>query len=369
MASLPTQFARSLFALLALLATLTLALAACGGGDSGGVPADAIAVVGDDEVPKEDFDGLLARAQKSYENQKREFPKAGTPEYQDLKTRAVSFLVQRYRFLQEAEERGIEVSDEDVQARLDQIKKDNFEDDQKKFDEALEREGLTVEDAKEEVRYQLLQEKLFEDVTNDIEATDEEIQKYYDENKSQFTQPATRDVRHIVVKSKAKADALRAQLEDGADFAKLARANSTDKGSAKTGGKIPVQKGSTVPPFDKAAFELDTNEISQPIKTTFGWHIIMPISDVKAEKVQELDEIRDSIAQQLTEERKNKAVEAFLKELEEKFPAEYAAGYEPPPATLPTETGGTAPADTSGATDGGSTEPADTSTTPTDTGK
>jgi parvulin-like peptidyl-prolyl isomerase len=365
MAFLPTQYARSLFALLALLATLTLALAACGGGESGGVPADAIAVVGEDEVPKEDFDALMARAQKSYENQKREFPKAGTPEYQDLKTRAVSFLVQRYRFLQEAEERGIEVSDEEVQERLDQIKKDNFEDDQKKFDEALEREGLTIDDAKAEVRYQLLQEKLFEDVTKDIEATDEEIEKYYEENKAQFTQPASRDVRHIVVKTKAKADALYAQLEDGADFAQLARANSTDKGSAKQGGKIPVQKGSTVPPFDKAAFSLDTNEFSRPVKTTFGWHLIMPISEVKPEQVQELDDIRDSIAQQLTEERKNKAVEAFLKELEGTYPAEYAAGYEPPPATLPTETGGTAPADTSGGTDTGSA----TVTSPTETGR
>jgi parvulin-like peptidyl-prolyl isomerase len=351
MAFPPSHLGRSLVALLAVLATLSLALAACGGNDDEGVPADAIAVVGDQEIPKTEFDTLMARAQKSYENQKRDFPKAGTPEYQDLKTRAVAFLVQRYRLVQEAEERGVEVNDEDVQARLDQIKKDNFEDDQKKFDQALEREGLTLDDAKTEVRYQLLQEKLFEDVTNDIEATDEQIAKYYEENKAQFTQPASRDVRHILVKTKAKADELEQELANGASFAALARKYSQDKGSAKLGGKIPVQKGSTVPPFDKAAFSLDTDEISKPVKTTFGWHIIMPISDVKPEKVQPLDDIRDSIAQQLAEERKNKAIEEFLKSLEEKFPAIYAAGFEPPPATLPTDTSGTAPADTSGATD------------------
>jgi parvulin-like peptidyl-prolyl isomerase len=339
-------------AVLALVAlVLAVGLAACGDDSQGEVPADAIAVVGDTEIPKAEFDALMARAEKSYENNKRDFPAVGTPEYQDLKGRAVAFLVQRYRFQQAAEERDITVSDEDVQKRIDQIKKENFEGKDEEFTKALAREGLTEDDAREEIKAQLVQEKLFEDVTTDVGVTDEEIEKYYEDNKAQFTQPESRDVRHILVKSKEKADELYAELQNGANFAKLAKENSKDTGSAKFGGKIPVQKGSTVPEFDKAAFSLDTNEISKPIKTSFGWHLIMPISDVKPEQTQDLDSLRESIRSQLEDERKNKAVEAFVKELEKEFAVLYAAGYEPPATTVPTETSGTGGAGTGGATD------------------
>ena len=87
-----------------LLPALLLALVAAGcGGGSESVPADAVAVVDGDEVAKSDYDALITQARKSYTNQKRDFPKAGTPEFQTLKNQAVSFLVQRE---QRAEEKG-----------------------------------------------------------------------------------------------------------------------------------------------------------------------------------------------------------------------------------------------------------------------
>lgn len=314
------------------LAVLTLLLAACGGSDDGqvSVPADAIAVVGDTPIPKAEFDALMERAQQSYEAQDREFPAVGTPEYQDLRGRAVAFLVQRYRFAEEAEARDVEVTDEEVDERLNQIRDESFEGDQEKFDEALENEGLTIEQARDEVRAQVLQEKLFESATENVQVSDEDVENYYEENKEQFTQPASRDVRHILVKNKKRADELHAQLENGGNFAQLARRHSQDTGSKKQGGKLPVQKGSTVPPFDEAAFELDTNELSEPVETTFGWHLIMPISDIEPEKVTPLDDVRERIQEQLENERKNSAVEELTQELEEKYPATYAAGFEPP---------------------------------------
>ena len=168
-------------------------------------------------------------------------------------------------------------------------------------------------------------------------------------------------MRHIVVKTKAKADELYAQLEDGADFAKLAKANSTDKGSAKNGGKLPVQKGTTVAPFDKVAFELETNEISKPVKTTFGWHIIMPISDVKAEQDQPLDDISDSIAPAARpRRRRTRPSRRWLKELEEKYPGRVRGRLRAAPSDAPDRDGGTAPAETSGATTAAPPSRADT---------
>src|SRR4026209_2721784 len=93
-----------LFLLPALL--LALSAAGCGGG-SDDVPKTAVAVVDGDEIAKTDYEALLTQAKKSYTNQKREFPKAGSPEYQTLKNQAVQFLVQREQFEQQAKDLDI----------------------------------------------------------------------------------------------------------------------------------------------------------------------------------------------------------------------------------------------------------------------
>jgi foldase protein PrsA len=325
------------FALLAAVSALALATGACGSEDkktAEDVPSDAIALLGDTEIPRAEFDELMARAKQSYESQKRPFPKAGTPEYQDLKTRAVAFLVQRYEFRVEGEELAVEVTDEDVDKKLEDIKKESFGNSDKKFEQALKREGLTEGEARDEIRDNLLQEKLYEAVTKDVKVTDSDIEKYYDKNKAQFTQPARRNVRHILVKNKAKADELYGQLQDGANFASLAKQFSQDASTKKTGGKLPLTKGSAAPPFDKAAFALDSGEISKPVKTQFGWHIIEALSPVKQEKETPLAKVKESIRQQLLQQKKNEALEKWLEGLKKKYDNEtvYAAGFRPPKA-------------------------------------
>jgi foldase protein PrsA len=220
----------------------------------------------------------------------------------------------------------------DVDKELEKIRKESFGGSDKKLQEALKREGLTLEQAREELRDRLLQERLYERVTEDVEVTQEDIEAYYEKNKQQFSQPASRDVSHIILKTKAKADQVYAQLQGGANFATLAKQESTDKSTAKQGGKIPVTKGSTVPPFDKVAFELETGEVSKPVKTQFGWHIIKANADAKPEKATPLEKVEKSIQQQLETEKKNEALQKWLKSLEEKYEGEtvFAAGFEPP---------------------------------------
>ena len=94
--------------LLLLCALVPLALAGCGGGDED-VPADAVAVVDGEQIAKTDYDALINQAKKSYQNQKREFPKAGSQEFQTLKNQAVQFLVQREQFEQEAQNLDVEI--------------------------------------------------------------------------------------------------------------------------------------------------------------------------------------------------------------------------------------------------------------------
>ncbi len=324
----------TLLLLLAVCAAV-LAAAGCGGDDektAEDVPADAIALVGDTAVPRAEFDSLLQRAEESYKEQKRPFPKPGTPEYQDLKTRAVQFLVEKYQYRAEAEELGVNVSDEDVTKRLDEIKQQAFQGDEKKFLAALKRERLTQEEARAQIRDRLLQEKLYEKVTKDVKVTDEDVEKYYEKNKEQFAQPEGREVRHILVKSKAKADSLYQELQGGANFARLARTESTDAQTKKAGGKLEITKGSTAPAFDKAAFGLETGKFSKPVKTPFGWHLIEAVSDVRPAKATPLKDVKAMLEQRLLQEKRNAAVETWLKNMKKKYDAEtvFAAGFQPP---------------------------------------
>ncbi len=322
---------------LLLVCVLALAATACGGGDSQSVPDNAIATVNGEPIEKAEFDALLERAQASFKARDQEFPKTGTAEYDDLRKRAVEFLVQQKQFALAAAAADIKVTDDEVEERLAQIKKDNFEDDDAKFEKALKDEGLTLEQAQVAFHDQILQERLYEKVTKDLTPTDEEIEAYYEENKDRFSQPESRNVRHILVKNEAKADEIYQMLEDGDDFAKLAKEFSTDKGTAKQGGKLPITKGSTVAPFDKEAFALETGEYSKPVKTEFGWHIIYAIDDIKPETTTPLADIKDSISQQLAQEQQQKAINAWLEELKKTYPVLYAAGFEPP-ATSTAET-------------------------------
>jgi foldase protein PrsA len=333
------KISRLLLSLCALV--FALALAGCGGGDDQDVPANAVAVVDGEEIAKKDYDQVINQAKKSYENQQREFPKAGSQEFQTLRNQVVQFLVQREQFAQEAADMDVEVTDKQIDARLAEIQKQYFGGDKKKYEAQLKEQGLSDAQVRADIRHQIVSEKIFEQVTKDVKVTDAEIEKYYNTNKAQYSQPQSRDVRHILVKTKAKADQLRAQLDGGGNFAALAKANSEDTGSKANGGKLTISKGQTVAPFDKAAFELDVNEISQPVKTEFGFHIIQPLSAVKPAKTTPLKDVKESIRQQLLQTKKNEAmtkwVDGLKKEYDDKIA--YAVGFNPPPTVTGTTTG------------------------------
>jgi parvulin-like peptidyl-prolyl isomerase len=317
---------------LLLCALASIGLAGCGGSDED-VPADAVAVVDGQEIARSDYEALITQAKKSYKNQKREFPAAGSQEFQTLRNQAVQFLVQREQFEQEAENLDVEVTEKQVDARLEQIQKQYFGGDKAKFEKQLKDQGITEKQVRNDIRSQIISEKIFEQVTGDVKVTDAEIEAYYTKNKAQYSQPESRDVRHILVKTKSQADDLYAQLQGGADFAALAKKFSEDTGSKANGGKLTISKGQTVAPFDQTAFQLKKNAISKPVKTEFGYHIIQPLSDKKAAKVTPLSEVKASIKQQLQQTEKNEAMTKWVDDLKKDYKdkVSYATGFTPPP--------------------------------------
>jgi peptidyl-prolyl cis-trans isomerase C len=317
--------------ILLVLALFALASAGCGGGTRD-VPEGAVAVVGDEDITKAEFDELMARAKSAYTQQKRDFPKVGTPEYKTLQNQAVQYLVQQEKYRQAAAEMDIKIEPKEIDARLAQVKKQYFGDSQAEYEKNLKAQGLTEAQVRREIENQLISEKIYENVTEGVKVSDDDISEHYEQNKKDYRRPASREVRHILVSSKSLADRLHGQLGNGGNFAALAKRHSKDPGSKANGGKLTVRKGETVPQFDKAAFALKTGDLSKPIKTTYGWHIIEALSAVKPPSTTPLKDVKEQIRQQLLQEKRQKAIADWTKELNNDFDDQiaYQVGYAPP---------------------------------------
>jgi len=327
--------------LLLLLAPLALLAAACGGG-GGSVSKDDVAVVGGEHITRAELDRRMLQAGCSYKAQKRAFPKAGSAEYQAIQQQILQSLVQRVEVTQKAPSLGATVTDKQVADQMTQIKKQYFGGNEKRYQAALKQQCVTDAEVRSDIRANLLSDAVFNKVTAAITVSDEDAKTYYITNAAQYSQPQSRQVRHILVKDKATADKLEAQLKAGADFAALAKKYSQDPGSKSQGGKLTIQKGQTVPEFDKVAFELKTGETSPPVHTQFGWHIIQAMSAVTPRKATPFAQVKEAIKQQLLSQQKNAALTTWLAGVKKEYASKtsYATGLAPPATTTGATTTG-----------------------------
>lgn len=206
-------------------------------------------------------------------------------------------LIRRAVLTPEAERFGIEVTEEDVQQRIDEIKAQYPS--EEGFNQALREQGLTLDLLREFVRDRVLEEKLRAEVTAEATVGEEEIMRYYEEHRDEF---AISEVEHILVEDQGLAQQIADQLqaapksEVDALFAQLARQHSTDPQSAERGGSLgEAPAGTYVKPFENAMDRLAIGEISHPVKTEFGYHVIRVLD----RRVQPLEEVRAQIEQQL----------------------------------------------------------------------
>ena len=176
---------------------------------------------------------------------------------------------------------------------------------QKFFDE--KKEGYR-DPEKRQIPYVLFTPEAF---TAGIQVSDDEIKQYYDENQADFHHEAEVKARHIlftvkedapeaeVAKVKAEAQKVLAEAKKGKDFAELAKKNSQDPGSANKGGDLGFfKKEQMVPPFADAAFSMKPGDISDLVRTTYGFHIIK-VEEARPEKTETFDEAKAGIAQKL----------------------------------------------------------------------
>ena len=326
-----------------LVALVVVVSAACGGSNQS-VPDNAVAVADGTPITKAELDQLLARAKKTYTAQKRSFPKAGTAEYQSLQTQAVAYLVQRSEFEVEAGNLKITVTDKEIEDRIVQLKAQYFGGSQAKLDKQVKDQGFTPEAFRGEIKARILSDKIYAAVTKDAKVTDAQITTYYAANKTQppIFSAENRDVRHILVKTKAEADKIYNELKGGADFATLVTKYSLDEPSKANGGKMTIKRGDTVAPFESTAFLLPTNQISRPVQTQYGFHVIQPVSDVRPEGTLPLKAAKAQIEALLLDKAKTDALTKWTSESKKKLDKKvvYAVGYAPPAAATDTTTTG-----------------------------
>jgi parvulin-like peptidyl-prolyl isomerase len=322
---------------LLLLALVTaLVASACGSGAGAkAVPPGAVAAVRDKPIAKADFDQLMKQAEETFKAQNQDFPKVGTPEYENVKQTVLDGLIQQAEWELEGEAMGIRVSDQEVQKQLNSLKQQYFQGDEDKYKAELAKAGLTDEQVRSRLKAKLVSDKIKKAVYAKVKVTDAEIKAYYDAHKANYQQPESREVRHILVKTKAQAEKLYEQIKGGADFAELARKYSLDTGTKERGGKYTAYRGRSVKPFDKFVFAAKTGELSHPIETEFGWHVILVLSDIKPESTTPLAKASGSIRTTLLPEQQQRALDSWAKDVKQKYADDvsYAPGYAPAPAT------------------------------------
>ncbi len=220
--------------------------------------AQNVATVNGKPVPKSRMDALMQQASRS-----------GQPVTPELEARVREEVVLREIFAQEAERRGIAAT-ADYRSQMELL------------------------------RQTLLIRELFADYQRKNPPTDAEIKAEYDKFKAQ-AQGTEYRARHILVEKEDEAKALAAQLKGGANFEELAKKNSKDPGSAQRGGDLDFARPeSYVPEFGQAMSKLKKGETSEPVRSQFGWHIIR-LDDTREAQFPALEEVRDRIAQQMTQ--------------------------------------------------------------------
>lgn len=173
---------------------------------------------------------------------------------------------------------------------------------------------IEAEKAKENV----LKQYAINTILSTVTVSEEEIEGMYENNKSSFVNPGSVRANHILVDTMEKANEISNQIKAGKSFEAAAKEYSSCP-SAEQGGDLGFfTRGRMVPEFEEAAFQMDKGEISGPVKTQFGYHLIQ-VTDKKGESIKSLDEVRGQLKNQILAQKQQDAYHAAINELKGKY--------------------------------------------------
>ena len=191
----------------------------------------------------------------------------------------------------------------------------------KMADEEKIKESQEYKETLEKMKNELASHMAATSVIEKVAVDEKEIKKFYDENPGQFVAGAQVCAKHILVEEKEQAEKIAKEISEGKAFEEAAREYSTCPSSEKGGDLGYFGKGQMVPEFEKAAFEGEMGKVLGPVKTQFGYHLIL-VEDKKEEKKVSYEEIKDNLYSQLLQQRKQEKYANTVKELEAKYGVE-----------------------------------------------
>jgi peptidyl-prolyl cis-trans isomerase C len=149
-----------------------------------------------------------------------------------------------------------------------------------------------------------------------IEVSEDELKRHYQENRKRFFAPPKVKASHILLRTEDEAEEVLVKLRGGEEFERLAKAYSIDLPMALEGGSMGIiEKGRTLPALESAVFALKKNEISDVVKTEFGYHIIR-VDEIISGGVKSYEEVKDGIKAALMQEKESKALTELAAKLE-----------------------------------------------------
>lgn len=328
---------------LTILAAFSV-IGGCGGGDNGGDGENAAEQAGSGEdlskvvaviEGEEISEGLLAeRVDELKMSMEGRMNPAEMAKMEDsFRSQAFSNLVNYKLLMHEADEKGITAADSELQERTEEII-GSYESEEQ-FYERIGQLGMDREEFKSRLAEQIRIDKLIETETSSMDApSGEEVREYYDSHSEQFEEPEQVRASHILIKvdqeddqetRRAKREKLQDILNDirnGASFSEQASLYSEGPSKSKGGDLGFFREEDMVEPFSKAAFSMDTGEVSDIVETRYGYHIIK-VTDKKQARTVPFGEVEDRISGYLESTGKNEAINSYLAELREKANIQY----------------------------------------------
>ncbi len=219
-----------------------------------------------------------------------------------IEAQAMQGLIREELYAEQAKKMNIKIASKDVDDAFkkqydDLLSQYNITEDQ--LNTYLVSQNKTLADfkfqMKEGIKAQLRDQALRTAVVGTIEPTDDQLEAYFEKNISKYNTPEQVRASHILVDDEDTANKVLAELNNGADFADLAKKYSTDTATKDKGGDLGwFSRGQMVKEFEDAAFSMKVGEVSKPIKTQYGYHIIK-VTDHKDAHTPTLDEVKDKV--------------------------------------------------------------------------
>ena len=319
---------------------LALLIAACGG--VGG--SEVAATVGDVEITTAELDeAYQQRAEGPAAASELAADDSGAVE-DDLQAGVLTNLIRTEVLRQAAEERDIEVTDEDIaQQRELLVEQAGGEE---ALQDVIDSANVSDEELRANLRDQVVQNKITSQLADGVD--DDAVEDAY-ENDPQGRYGPKVEVRHILTEKRAQARDAIDRIESGEDFAEVASEVSVDPGSAENGGSLgEIGRGATVPPFEKAAFNANVGELVGPVKSDFGFHVLEVTDTAPAPDLADVEEqIRTELEAQSGGQAFNEFITGFVADLEIQVDDQYGRWDESAVAVVPANQGSEAPAATS----------------------